>query len=313
MYCRDADDMRAVGRMAHFPASDAMVICRVRLSQCQAAMMDQQRFAPTQSSRGAKAGPGSVAPTTAASLPSESTHPKEYQAALLGMKLTAGFEIMWARAAKLGKLPGQSQRDAEGSSVAQPSAEASDMTTTTRVVSTCPRTEPSGLTSDGLHLGEDALNQLPAWLAYKSSLNRRGYFEGNIPGSERCESVSRNMLICLISSAWSECYAAVSHRYKKLLSMAVSDFCSGPLLPRALTLASDPVLRALRAMRAAGEACVGGGDDEGFGQRLTPEGIGELLRQRGLDGLEPVAISSDKGVSCNQVWTNVGVGKESSD
>ena len=86
--------------------------------------------------------------------------------------LTAGFEIMWARAARVGRLPGQTGLVNEEER--QPGA-VSPMAV--------PGEEASG--GQSLMLTEKQLSELPAWSAYKASLERSGYFEGNIPGSSR--------------------------------------------------------------------------------------------------------------------------------
>jgi len=145
--CRDSDDMRAAGRMTHFPPSEETFVGTVGFNRCQYAMLCQQRFAP---SRGM-------------SIPSASQQPKEFRAAEVGLKLTAGFEILWARAARVGRLPCQIDQSLDQERLS----------------------DPSSYSGSQAMLTEKQLSELPSWFAYKTSLERTGYYEGNIPGSER--------------------------------------------------------------------------------------------------------------------------------
>lgn len=141
--------MRAAGRMTHFPPSEETCISSVSFNRCQYAMLCQQRYAP---SRGT-------------AMPSATLQPKEFQAAELGLKLTSGFEILWARAARVGGLPGQ----VDTSCLNEESSSKSGL--------------PSG--NMGSSLSVEQLSELPSWRAYKASLDKTGYFEGNILGSAR--------------------------------------------------------------------------------------------------------------------------------
>ncbi len=181
--CRDADDMRAIGRAVHFAVNEETITCPVQLSQCQHAQLMQQRFAAPRSQQQQQQVDSSA----------------DQRAADLGRKLTAGFEVLYSRAARLGRLPPSHQQHST-------SSEGRDV---------CAGSESVTLKS---------VQRLPAWLAYKASLERNGYFEGNIEGAAR---------------------------HKELLYGALAEFCSGPLLPRSVELVADPVIRAAQAIDAA--------------------------------------------------------------
>jgi hypothetical protein len=155
--------MRAAGRMVHFPASDDTVTATLHFSQCQYAQLLQQRFALP---RGQP-------------MPSASLQPAERRAAELGLKVTAGFEILWARAARVGRLPCETDEaacaPADGDVPPATGAAAAS----------------SELPSHRAVLTEQQLQSLPAWLAYKASLEGSGYFEGNIAGSARWGLIQR--------------------------------------------------------------------------------------------------------------------------
>ena len=148
--------MRAAGRMTHFPPTEDTASCTLRLSRCHQAQLDQQRFAP----------PRGLA------MPSASLQPAEHRAAELGVKVAAGFEILWARAARVGSLPGQvhDEEAAQSAGEGQPAAS---------------QPGEEGSLPQGAALTERQLEGLSARLAFKAALERRDYFEGNIAGSAR--------------------------------------------------------------------------------------------------------------------------------
>jgi hypothetical protein len=120
------------------------------------------------------------------------------KASELGLKITAGFEILWSRAARLGKLPKTSEGD-----------EAQGL---------------KALKAVARELSLKQLEGLPAFKAYLVSLQRSDYFQGELEGSIK---------------------------YRELMQGAVRNFSSGPLLPKSMTMISDPVVRAMRGIESA--------------------------------------------------------------
>eukprot|EP00955_Chlamydomonas_euryale_P038631 351140-Chlamydomonas_euryale.AAC.51 len=177
-FYRDSDDMRAAARMTHFSLrgaqdipdthgsnsdpsvrdSEGLVTVPVRLGACQHAQLLQQRFSAP---RGVP-------------MPSASQQPELYAAAELGLKITSGFEILWARAARVGRLPGQVQQPPSFS----PAASAPGSAHT--------NSGPSASIPAAGCLTEKQLQQMPAWHTYLALLEQRNYFHGNIVGSARC-------------------------------------------------------------------------------------------------------------------------------
>ncbi|MEW5316553.1 MAG: hypothetical protein WDW38_007920 [Sanguina aurantia] len=132
---RDAEGMKAASRMTHFPMTHDTAPALVTFSRCLYAQLAQQRFSAPKG----------------LSLPPIG-HPL-HKAADLGLKVTAGFEIL----AYLGSRASQTW---------EPAAEG---LTSTPVPGPAPLPLPDK--SD------------PAWLSFLSALDTLGYFQGNIPGS----------------------------------------------------------------------------------------------------------------------------------
>jgi hypothetical protein len=131
-------------------------------------------------------------------MPSASQQPERFRAAELGLKLTSGFEILWARAARVGGLPGQLQRMAAESDAAAAAAAGGDGDGGGSTAAAAPaagaadgaaqQQQPGaacGAERVASVMGEAQLRGLPAWRAYVGCLDRSGYFEGNIAGSAR--------------------------------------------------------------------------------------------------------------------------------
>lgn len=210
--CRDVDDTCAAARMRHMRHDEPHVTCIVTLNRCQYAQLSQQRYAPPRAAAAAVPPPG---------------HPG-HKAADLGIKITAGFEILCARAAAAGEFvpapppppsPSNPTPTAVGDGVAagagsHAAAVASASVASTPAASRHPLGQErvataapsSASSSSGAQAGPDAsvgansadddaeqqqrqqrqqLQAHPGWPAFLGSLDRNGYFDGNIPGSAR--------------------------------------------------------------------------------------------------------------------------------
>lgn len=166
--------MKAAARMATFPPSQPRVAVRVDTNRCQFAQLTQQRFAPP---RGwALPPPG---------------HPLA-AAADRGLKITAGFEILAARAAKRGLL--QPSQTAQPAPQPQPQSKAQAPANWQQQQEEAAK-ENRDPTPGTLYAKAGSGDQSgppsrlppvgPAWDAYLSRLEQSGYFQGELQGS-RC-------------------------------------------------------------------------------------------------------------------------------
>ncbi|KAG2454776.1 hypothetical protein HYH02_000611 [Chlamydomonas schloesseri] len=153
-YYRDADDMRAAGRMHHLPPGLERAPALVRMTRCHYAQLAQQRFAPP---RGM---PSHLPPGAPADGPLA-------RAADLGLKLTVAAEILCARHAAASSGGGGGGASGVGGAEAGAGAEGAGV-------------GPGVLTEAAV-----AAAHPEAWRRFKGSLEARGYFDGNIPGSRR--------------------------------------------------------------------------------------------------------------------------------
>lgn len=137
-YYRDPDDMKLAARMHHFPlTSSDLVNYRVCFNRCMYAQLMQQSFYPPR---------GVSMP-----LPSD----PEYKAADLGVKVTAGMEIVYCKSNRYEGATGYNEDEGDQE----------------RVLAEEPSTS--------------RLRFNPAWLSYEASLQKSGYFQENIPGSKK--------------------------------------------------------------------------------------------------------------------------------
>ncbi len=149
--------MKAAARMQGFPPGEPRTCARVATNRCQHAQLAQQRYEP----------PRALAQGLP---PPSSAHPLA-GAADRGLKLTAGFEMLLARAQRMGAAPppppprptAPSVGNAAGSAAQQGDAEGGGAGGATWRVS-----------------------RHPAWAPFLSSLQANGFFGSELEGSARC-------------------------------------------------------------------------------------------------------------------------------
>lgn len=140
-HVRDPDDVAAAARMAAFPPAD-LVLTAPTWSRCLYAQVALQEYAPPR---------GYPLP-----LPSD----PGFKAAELGLKLTAGFEMMWANRARFGQRQEEQGGEERGQGAAADAA--------------AQQQQPGGAA---------ALEGDPAWAAFRARLDACGYFRSSLPGS----------------------------------------------------------------------------------------------------------------------------------
>ncbi|KAK9909024.1 hypothetical protein WJX75_006178 [Coccomyxa subellipsoidea] len=169
---RDVDDMRAAARMQHFPPQD-MANVVVTFSRCLYAQLEHQQFEPPKGY----------------TLPSPES--QTFRAAQLGMKLTCGFEMLY------------SGREHHAGAGAQEEENGAHAQSAAGTASSTSRINEANGGSAVKALSKDQVAGNPSWQVYKSSLERNGYFKGNIPGSQQHLEL---MQAALQSFAASEAY-----------------------------------------------------------------------------------------------------------
>lgn len=178
--------MRIVAKARHFPPSQTdLVPSAVHMSRCQYAQLAQQRFEP----------PKAWAACMPAACSTDASSP-EAKAVDLGMKLTAGFEILCthARVKLTGPLVDAADAAAAGE-VHQPAASSSSgsnyqIITTNSLSFQHPILPPQQLEEKVL---EADVASNPAWCTFKAALERVGYFGDSLDGSVRCAQLLMNV------------------------------------------------------------------------------------------------------------------------
>ncbi|BDA41334.1 probable protein ecdysoneless homolog [Coccomyxa sp. Obi] len=234
---RDVDDMRAAQRMQHFPAQD-MVNVVASFSRCLYAQLEQQQFEPP------KGYP----------LPPPDSPP--YRAAHLGMKLTCGFEMLYSKR----------EHHAEGNmdNGANASTEAGIAHAGCRMADA-----GSATTGRAQALSEEQVADNPSWRAYKSSLERNGYFKDNIPGSQQ---------------------------YRELMQAALQSFAASEAYKRSTAALAAPILRMQEILarpiskEQLEEEMQGAEDDDSW----MRDGAAELERELAARQAEMGATASEK-------------------
>ena len=246
-YERDPEGLKAAAKMKWFPPEDMKGVL-VSLTRCLYAQLVRQRFAPPRWYP----------------MPSPGNR-KQYAGAELGMKIAVGFEMLAAEWARNGHnvLPPQTD------SVSEPSASAA-------------RDEEGEKREREKEPVGDA-----TWNAFRSSLERNGYFRGEIKGSVAHRALLAAAIAQYKTSAWSEraraVVAAPALRATAALAAVTSAGLRGDDLPAVgpedadawmyeVDGEEDPLERELgkrelerRAMMERFEAKAGPGEDDGDG------------------------------------------------
>ena len=132
------------------------------------------------------------------------TPPPQYKAAEVGLKLTAGFEMVCANRARFGQADSDGEEQ-QPQGAGEPAAGCEGA--------------PNGAAASEAALAGD-----PGWAAFRAALERRGYFRGSLPGSAQ----HSQLLADALGSYWaSEAYrrgtaalAAPALRIDQLLRQA---------------------------------------------------------------------------------------------
>lgn len=129
----------------------------------------------------------------------------------MGLKLTAGFEMVCANRARFGRA--EEEGDEERQGAGEPAAAAADVT-------------PGSAAA-----AEAALAGNPGWVAFKAALEQRGYFQGCLPGS-----VQHSQLLAAAMHSYRE-----SEAYRQsTAALAAPALCIERLLQQAVDPASFP-------------------------------------------------------------------------
>ncbi|KAL4427935.1 hypothetical protein ABPG75_002024 [Micractinium tetrahymenae] len=159
---RDPDDVKAAARMAAFPPRD-MLLVAARFSRCLYAQLALQEFAPPRC------------------YPMPMPSDPQYKAAEVGLKLTAGFEMMYGNRARFGRADSDEEEGQQRQRQQQPAeAAAGEPAAAAAQQSTGPQAAAAAATAASSAAGLDGD---AAWAAFRSRLESSGYFRGAIPGS----------------------------------------------------------------------------------------------------------------------------------
>lgn len=140
-------------------------------------------------------------------------HSPQFKAAEVGLKLTAGFEMVCANRARFGRAE-EDGEERQGAGVAA----------------------AAGATPGSAVATEAALAGNPGWAAFKAALERRGYFQGSLPGSAQHSQ--------LLSAAVSSYRESEAYR-QSTTALAAPALCIDELLRQPVDPASFPPPEAL--------------------------------------------------------------------
>lgn len=151
-YYRTPQDTKAAARMQHFPPAELLHVS-VRFNRCMYAQLMGQQMAPP------KGWPAMPLPSAPA-----------FKSADLGLKITTGFEVVYGTA-KAAAARGRAQAGGAASSKQAESAAGAGAAA------------GDGASAQAAALTEADVEGSPAWQAYVASLERSGFFQGQMPGS----------------------------------------------------------------------------------------------------------------------------------
>eukprot|EP00877_Chromochloris_zofingiensis_P008855 jgi/Chrzof1/4222/Cz14g03190.t1 len=243
-YYRDTSDMRLAARMQHFPRQD-MTSAVLSMNRCMYAQLMQQQF---------------VAPKGYPVPAAGSSHVK---AADLGLKITTGLEIVAALGQQHMHVPSDAHAAQQPTAQHVASSSSNDGPThhvkSNKQVDAAPASRfmtngPMDSGSSRQQFSLQSLDANPAWQAYQSSLERSGYYQGNILGSAK---------------------------YKELLAAAQHAFISTDLYSKATAVLSAPAAR-ITDLLAVYDSSHGQQTDGAIGSGNRMDGGSAAAQERAL-------------------------------